>query len=113
MKHFKYFALLAIAAAFFFSACKKDEKTKPIPPGSSTFTDPRDGQTYDIVTIGNQTGNKSSGDQIWFAENLNFTAIGNSSWYDSSSANGVVYGRLYTWNAARSIMPAWLAFAQR
>jgi len=31
--------------------------------GGATFTNPRDGQTYNIVTIGNQ---------IWFAENLNF-----------------------------------------
>ena len=54
------------------------------------FTDPRDDQTYSIITIGNQT---------WFAENLNFETT-DSWWYDNSSANGDVYGRLYTWDAA-------------
>lgn len=63
--------------------------------GGGTFTDPRDGQTYNIVTIGNQT---------WFAENLNYQTA-DSWWYNNSSANGDVYGRLYTRNAALSACP--------
>ena len=105
MKHFKHIALIVLSIAFFFSACKKEEKDNPTPPGATTFTDPRDGQTYNIVTIGDQTGKKGSGDQTWFAENLNFIAAAHSSWYDSSSANGVVYGRLYTWSIARAVCP--------
>ena len=60
-----------------------------------TVTDPRDDQTYSIVTIGSQT---------WFAENLNYETP-DSWWYDNSSANGDVSGRLYTWNAAVTACP--------
>ena len=60
-----------------------------------TFTDPRDDQTYSIVTIGNQT---------WFAENLNYETS-DSWWYDNSSENGDIYGRLYTWDAAIMACP--------
>lgn len=62
---------------------------------TSTFTDPRDGQEYDIVTIGDQT---------WFAKNLNYETT-NSWWYTNSSANGDIYGRLYTWNDALIACP--------
>jgi len=63
--------------------------------GTGTFTDPRDGHTYTTVDNGSQT---------WFAENLNYETS-NSWWYDNSSANGDVYGRLYTWEAALTACP--------
>ena len=61
----------------------------------STFTDPRDGQTYNVVQIGNQ---------CWFAENLNYTT-GNSWCYENNTANCNVYGRLYDWQTALTACP--------
>ncbi|MBU2553156.1 MAG: fibrobacter succinogenes major paralogous domain-containing protein [Bacteroidetes bacterium] len=66
------------------------------PDDTETFTDPRDGQTYKTVTIGDQT---------WFAENLNYETA-NSWTYDDDPANGDIYGRLYTWDAALTACPS-------
>lgn len=62
---------------------------------SESFTDPRDGQSYDIVKIGGLT---------WFAENLNF-ATGGSVCPEGDSRNCDKYGRLYTWDVAQAACP--------
>ncbi len=64
--------------------------------GITNITDPRDGQTYAVVQIGNQ---------CWFAENLNY-ATGNSWCYDNNISNCNTYGRLYDWQTALNACPS-------
>lgn len=59
---------------------------------AGTFTDPRDGQEYQWVQIGQQR---------WMAENLNYYTPEGSWYYDTDSLEyAASYGRLYTWTAA-------------
>jgi uncharacterized protein (TIGR02145 family) len=62
---------------------------------SESFIDPRDGQSYDIVQIGSKT---------WMAENLNYEAEG-SACPEGDNRNCSKYGRLYTWDMARTVCP--------
>jgi len=106
---------MLISIAMIFSSCKKDtEDDTPAPSPKPTFTDPRDGQVYVIVEIGDQT---------WMAENLRATQYSEGTpipevedsvaWsnltnadkaycrHDSvSTANVSKYGCLYNWAAA-------------
>ena len=84
------FAILALLAlSFAINACDSNSEI-------GTMTDSRDGQTYKTVKIGNQ---------VWMAENLYFKT--DSSWcFKDEESNCQKYGRLYSWNAARSACPA-------
>lgn len=79
--------LIELAAIFFLVAC------------SESFTDSRDGKSYDVVQIGSQT---------WMAENLDYESDG-SACPEGDNRNCEKYGRLYTWEAAQNICPeGWL-----
>lgn len=75
--------LLSVFAAILLAAC------------SESFTDPRDGQSYDIAQIGMQT---------WMAKNLNYEAEG-SACPEGDNRSCSKYGRLYTWAAAQKVCP--------
>lgn len=70
---------------------------KPIKKTYSTYyIDPRDHKQYKVVELNGK---------IWMAENLDYD-VGEGSWYyNDDSANGKIYGRLYTWEAAKKAPP--------
>jgi len=76
-------SLVIASLAFLLTACSK------------SFTDSRDGQTYDVVKIGNLS---------WMVENLNYETE-TSACPDGDSRNCKRLGRLYTWAEAKTVCP--------
>lgn len=96
--------IVILVSAF---SCIKEEVSNPDTPPTS-LTDPRDGETYKLVQIGNQT---------WFAENLKYSGnipnitdniewknLTSQAWcfYENDPNNGEIYGNLYNWSAVNT-----------
>lgn len=77
-------------------------KQDPIVDGN-TLTDSRDGQQYDIITVG---------DKRWLLQDLNYETVG-SVCYDDVETNCDVYGRLYDYEAAQQACPSGWHMATR
>lgn len=97
-KTFKFYACRLVVffiGLFVIIGCGTDDTDSFTSKPEGTFTDPRDGQTYRWIRIG---------EQVWMAENLNYASA--DSWcYDNNTMHCDHYGRLYTWYAAMNGAP--------
>ena len=85
-------SLLALGAFLCWAGAAAAQRRPP----ADSITDPRDGYTYDVVTIGQAR---------WFAENLRFVTP-DSRCYERDEANCVDHGRLYRLPDALTACPA-------
>lgn len=63
---------------------------------SGTYVDPRDGESYRWVRIG---------EQLWMAENLRFATTEGSWCWDNNEQECTTRGRFYNWETAQRVAP--------
>ncbi len=93
MKGIKTFLLtMLVIVSLCAAGCDLTPEPKPV---LGEMTDSRDNQTYQTVTLGDQT---------WLAQDLNYET--ENSWcYDDDPENCDTYGRLYDWQTALTACP--------
>ena len=62
-----------------------------------SLTDSRDGQVYKTIKLGSQE---------WLAQNMNYSTSNGSWCYNDSIQYCEVYGKLYNWEAAKTVCPS-------
>ncbi len=93
----KIILLLVAASASVSLAQKKFSHT------NSTFTDPRDGETYETITFIKEYGDIKV-ERTWYAENVRYEVAG-SYCYNDEVAYCKKYGRLYNYEEANQACP--------
>ncbi len=98
IKKITFFLLIGIiVASVVITGCKKDNITETPPDETTgTFTDSRDGKIYNWAKIGNQ---------VWMTENFAFKNTTGSWAYNDDENYVSIYGYLYDWNTAMSVVP--------
>lgn len=95
------FSVIPLLIYGIYSVIKSnDKRLDDIVIKKGTFIDARDGRTYQWVTF--------NGGKKWMAENLNFetNTKPTSSWcYDNNDNKCIEFGRLYNFDAAKSVCP--------
>jgi uncharacterized protein (TIGR02145 family) len=90
-----------VAATICLTGCSNKLVKEPISATHDTqftLTDERDGKKYRTIAIGGR---------MWMAQNLNYLPQSGRSWcYNDSNTYCDKYGRLYNWEAAKSVCPA-------
>lgn len=76
---------------------KKDSEKAVMYDQTHYFTDPRDNQSYPVVSIGLQ---------VWMAANLNYEMSGSYCSKNSLETYCAKYGRIYSWESAKNACPA-------
>ncbi len=90
-----HFLLIGLFSSLLLASTCEDENTTP-ESTTGTFTDLRDGKTYNWKKIG---------EQVWMTQNLAFQTAQNCWAYNNDESNVEQYGYLYAWDAAMTAAP--------